>query len=129
VEQSQSFQPKGRGKSYSLILPPPNANGDLHLGHALLVAVEDIAIRYHRLRGDRTVFIPGADHAGFETWVVYEKTLAKRGFSRFDFSREQLYQQVWDFVAETGVILKLSYGDSVPALIGVDTFSAWTRMS
>lgn len=58
-EQSQSFQPKGRGKSYSLILPPPNANGDLHLGHALLVAVEDIAIRYHRLRGDRTVFIPG----------------------------------------------------------------------
>jgi valyl-tRNA synthetase len=99
-EQSQSFQPKGRGKSYSLILPPPNANGDLHLGHALLVAVEDIAIRYHRLRGDRTVFIPGADHAGFETWVVYEKTLAKRGFSRFDFSREQLYQQVWDFVAE-----------------------------
>ena len=78
-EQSQSFQPKGRGKSYSLVLPPPNANGDLHLGHALLVAVEDIAMRYHRLKGDRTVFIPGADHAGFETWVVYEKNLAKRG--------------------------------------------------
>jgi valyl-tRNA synthetase len=99
-EQSHSFEPSGKGRSYSLVLPPPNANGDLHLGHALVVALEDIAVRYHRLRGDRTVYIPGADHAGFETWVVYEKLLAKQGFSRFDFSREQLYQQVWDFVAQ-----------------------------
>jgi valyl-tRNA synthetase len=99
-EQSQAFEPKGSGDSYSLVLPPPNANGDLHLGHALTVALEDIAARYHRLKGDRTVYIPGADHAGFETWVVYEKQLAQKGFSRFDFSREQLYQQVWDFVAQ-----------------------------
>ncbi|HVI69692.1 MAG TPA: valine--tRNA ligase [Magnetospirillaceae bacterium] len=84
---------------FSIILPPPNANGNLHAGHALTVAIEDVAVRYHRLKGDGTVYLPGADHAGFETWVVFERQLEKEGKSRFDFSREQLYQMVWDFVA------------------------------
>ncbi len=101
-EQSGAFAPKGdptKGR-FSLVLPPPNANGNLHIGHALVVAVEDALIRYHRLKGEPTVFIPGADHAGFETWVVYEKGLEKRGKTRFDFSRDQLYKMVWDFVEE-----------------------------
>src|SRR5690606_33436756 len=55
-------------------------------------------VRYHRMNGKDAIFIPGADHAGFETWVVYEKELAKEGKSRFDFSREQLYSQIWNFV-------------------------------
>ena len=87
-EKEQAFLPKGEGQSYSIVVPPPNANGSLHLGHTLTLALEDIAVRYHRLKGERTLFIPGADHAGFETWVVYEKELAKQGKSRFDFSRE-----------------------------------------
>lgn len=98
-EKSEAFAPKGTGKSYSVVVPPPNANGNLHLGHALTLAIEDIAVRYHRLKGDRTLFVPGADHAGFETWVVYEKKLNAEGKNRFDLSREQIYQQVWDFVA------------------------------
>ena len=99
-ETSNSFAPTGEGKPYSIIMPPPNANGNLHIGHALDMNLKDILIRYHRLKGDDAVFIPGADHAGFETWVVYEKELAKQGKSRFDFSREQLYNQVWNFVQE-----------------------------
>lgn len=99
-ETSNSFAPTGEGKPYSIIMPPPNANGNLHIGHALDMNLKDILIRYHRLKGDDAVFIPGADHAGFETWVVYEKELAKQGKSRFDFSREQLYSQVWNFVQE-----------------------------
>ncbi len=98
-EKQQAFAPEGEGQSFSLVLPPPNANGSLHLGQALTVGLEDIAVRYHRLLGERTLFVPGADHAGFETWVVYEKKLAAEGKSRFDFSREELYGQVWDFVA------------------------------
>jgi valyl-tRNA synthetase len=98
-ERLLAFKAAGEGRAYSIVLPPPNANGDLHIGHALTVALEDIAVRYHRLKGDRTLFVPGADHAGFETWVVYEKQLEKAGKSRFDFSREELYNQVWDFVA------------------------------
>lgn len=97
-ETSGAFQPSGQGTPYSVVMPPPNANGNLHIGHALDMNLKDIEVRYHRMKGDDVVFIPGADHAGFETWVVYEKELAKQGRSRFDFSREQLYSQVWNYV-------------------------------
>lgn len=99
-EKSRAFEPQGKGDSYSIVVPPPNANGDLHIGHALTLGIEDITVRYHRLRGHRALLLPGADHAGFETQVVYEKRLAKEGKSRFDFSREELYRQIWDFVAQ-----------------------------
>jgi len=99
-EASGALAPTGIGKPYSVIMPPPNANGNLHIGHALDMNLKDILVRYHRMKGDDAVFIPGADHAGFETWVVYEKELEKQGKSRFDFSREQLYSQVWNFVQE-----------------------------
>ena len=99
-ETSGALEPTGVGKPYSIIMPPPNANGNLHIGHALDMNLKDILIRYHRMKGDDAVFIPGADHAGFETWVVYERELTKQGKSRFDFSRDQLYNQVWNFVQE-----------------------------
>ena len=99
-ETSEALEPTGVGKPYSIIMPPPNANGNLHIGHALDMNLKDILIRYHRMKGDDAVFIPGADHAGFETWVVYERELTKQGKSRFDFSRDQLYSQVWNFVQE-----------------------------
>jgi valyl-tRNA synthetase len=99
-EKHDAFAPKHRGSqdSYSIVVPPPNANGDLHLGHGLTLALEDIAVRYHRMKGKASLLLPGADHAGFETWVVYEKYLASLGKSRFDYSREELYSQIWDFV-------------------------------
>lgn len=97
-EEANVFAPKGQGTPYSIVMPPPNANGNLHVGHALSFDLEDILVRYRRMKGDDAVLIPGADHAGFETWVVYEKELEKLGKSRFDYTREQLYSQVWDFV-------------------------------
>jgi len=99
-EKSQAFQPRKAGKSYSVVVPPPNANGNLHIGHALTLAVEDILVRFHRLKGESALLLPGADHAGFETQVVYERQLAKEGKSRFDFTREELYSQIWDFVGQ-----------------------------
>ena len=99
-ETSGSFAPTGQGNPYSIVMPPPNANGNLHIGHALDMNLKDILVRHRRMMGDDAIFIPGADHAGFETWVVYEKELAQQGKSRFDFSRDQLYGQVWQFVAE-----------------------------
>ena len=99
-ESGGFFKPTGVGEPYSIVMPPPNANGNLHIGHALTVNLQDILIRYHRMKGRDTLYIPGADHAGFETWVVYEKYLAEQGKSRFDYTREELYQQVWDFVTE-----------------------------
>lgn len=98
-EKNGYFKPEVNpsGKPFSIILPPPNANADLHLGHAMYT-IEDILIRYHRMIGDKTLWLPGADHAGFETQVVFEKKLQKEDKSRFDFDRETLYCAIWDFV-------------------------------
>ena len=87
-------------KKYSIVMPPPNANGNLHIGHGLTIAIEDSLTRYYRLRGRDTWYVPGADHAGFETWVVYERALEAQGKTRFDYPREELYARVWDFVQE-----------------------------
>ena len=102
-EETKAFLPTHRGNknTYSIVIPPPNANGNLHIGHAMTLALEDISIRYQRMLGKSVLFLPGADHAGFETQSVYEKQLAKAGKSRFDYSREELYSQIWDFTSET----------------------------
>lgn len=99
-EQKGAFRPSDAKETFSIALPPPNANADLHIGHTLMFAIQDIMIRYQRMQGKAVLWIPGADHAGFETQVVYEKKLTKEGKSRFDFSREELFSQIWDFVSE-----------------------------
>ena len=108
-EQSGAFQPRKivaesheseTEDAYAIVMPPPNANGNLHIGHGLTIAIEDALTRYYRLRGRSTWYIPGADHAGFETWVVYERALEKQGHTRFEYTRDELYAQVWDFVEE-----------------------------
>lgn len=97
-EQSNAFKPTGKGKSFAVIMPPPNANAKLHLGHSLDITLKDTMVRYKRMQGYNTVFVPGADHAGFETQVVYERHLEKEGKSRFDFSRDELFEQIYAFV-------------------------------
>src|SRR3712207_1154434 len=80
-EDSGAFKPSGKGDPYAIVMPPPNANANLHIGAELTFALEDITARYHRMKGDNTLLLPGADHAGFETQSVYEKHLAKEGKS------------------------------------------------
>jgi valyl-tRNA synthetase len=98
-ESSGAFTPKidKKKKPYSIILPLPNANDPMHMGHALFT-IEDILIRYHRMLGEPTLWLPGGDHAGIETQFVFEKMLQKEGKSRFDFDRQTLYLMIWDFV-------------------------------
>jgi valyl-tRNA synthetase len=97
-EKSGAFAPRIRkGQApFSILLPLPNANDPMHMGHALFT-VEDIMIRYHRMLGDPTLWLPGGDHAGIETQFVFEKHLAKQGKSRFDYDRETLYRMIWEF--------------------------------
>ena len=99
-ENSGALTPKiKRGvKPFTIIMPPPNASDNLHIGHARFVAVEDVIIRYHRMLGEPTLWLPGADHAGIETQFVFEKKLKKEGKSRFDYPRETLYQMIWEYV-------------------------------
>lgn len=99
-EKSGAFNPTGKGDSFTIVMPPPNANAGLHIGHIVGFGIQDTLIRYNRMQGKDTVWLPGADHAGFETQVVYEKHLAKEGKSRFDLSREELYEQIYEFVGQ-----------------------------
>ncbi len=105
-EKSGAFSPsKENVKAFTIIMPPPNANDPLHIGHARFVAIEDALIRYHRMKGESTLWLPGSDHAGIETQYVFEKKLAKDGKSRFDYDRDTLYKMIWDYVQEnTGVM-------------------------
>lgn len=103
-EASGYFNPDNlpglRTEPFTIVMPPPNANGRLHAGHALFITLEDIMIRYKRMRGYKALWVPGADHAGFETQIVYEKQLEKEGRSRFDMEPADLYKEIYDFTIE-----------------------------
>lgn len=91
---------KGEGKAFTIIMPPPNANGRLHAGHALFITLEDIITRFRRMQGYKTLWLPGADHAGFETQIVYEKKLEKEGRSRFKMTPDELFREIMAFTLE-----------------------------
>ncbi len=101
---SKVGQIKSTGKSFTIVMPPPNANDPLHIGHAMFVSLEDALIRYHRMLGDDALWLPGTDHAGIETQFVFEKKLKKKDQSRFNFDRETLYKMIWDDVQENSNI-------------------------
>ena len=84
-------------KSFVISMPPPNVTGALHLGHAMTAALEDLMIRYHRLRGDPTLWVPGTDHAGIATQNVVERELAKEDLTRYDIGREAFVQKCWEW--------------------------------
>ena len=99
-EASNAFTPKinKRKKPFTIIMPPPNANDPLHIGHARFVAISDILVRYYRMKGKEVLWLPGSDHAGIETQYVFEKKLKEKGKSRFDYGREELFQMIWNYV-------------------------------
>ena len=92
--------PGKRKKKFTIVMPPPNANGSLHSGHVLFITLEDIITRFKRMSGFKTLWLPGADHAGFETQVVFEKKLEKEGSSRFGMDPNELYQKILAFTLE-----------------------------
>ncbi|OGM75154.1 valine--tRNA ligase [Candidatus Woesebacteria bacterium RIFOXYB1_FULL_38_16] len=99
-EKSGAFKPEIQKskKPFCIIMPPPNANNPLHIGHAREVATQDILIRYHRMKGEAVLWLPGADHAGIETQYVFEGKLAKINKSRFDYDSSTLFKMIWDDV-------------------------------
>ncbi len=98
------FQPTiDKGKDpFVMIMPPPNVTGELHMGHALTFAVEDMIVRWHRMKGEPTLFLPGTDHAGIATQVVVERLLASEGTNRHDLGREAFEERIWSWVEEYG---------------------------
>ena len=97
---------KSKKPPYSMVIPPPNVTGVLHMGHALDETLQDILVRYHRMSGYETLWIPGTDHAGLATQNVVEKQLAKEGLTRYDLGREKFVERTWEWTNEhKGAIL------------------------
>ena len=101
-EERGYFAPQGDGKPYCIMIPPPNVTGTLHMGHGFGDTIQDALIRYHRMRGDRTLWQPGTDHAGIATQMVVERLLNAEGTSRRDLGREKFLERVWKWKQESG---------------------------
>jgi len=101
-ERSGYFSPAGSGEPYCIMIPPPNVTGSLHMGHAFQDTLMDTLVRYHRMRGDNTLWQVGTDHAGIATQMVVERQLNAEGKTRHDLGREQFIARVWDWKAHSG---------------------------
>ena len=97
--------PKNHKKPYTIVIPPPNVTGELHIGHALNATIQDILIRWKRMQGFKALWIPGTDHAGIATQNIVEKSLRKQGKSRFDLGREKFIEEVWQWKDKYGDII------------------------
>src|SRR5579863_5142712 len=94
--------PAREGKVFSIVIPPPNVTGQLHLGHALNVSLQDIIVRTRRMQGYNTLWLPGTDHAGIATQNVVERELAKEGKTRHDLGREKFIERCWQWREQYG---------------------------
>ena len=101
-EQEGHFAPSGEGTPYCIMIPPPNVTGSLHMGHAFQDTLMDALTRYHRMRGDNTLWQPGTDHAGIATQMVVERQLGAEDISRHDLGREAFIEKVWEWKHESG---------------------------
>ncbi len=101
-EASGYFPPSGRGSAYSIVIPPPNVTGTLHMGHAFQDTIMDALIRYHRMRGFDTLWQPGTDHAGIATQMVVERQLSAEGLSRLELGREAFVARIWQWKEQSG---------------------------
>ncbi|PCJ17747.1 MAG: valine--tRNA ligase, partial [Gammaproteobacteria bacterium] len=101
-EKNNYFAPSGTGTPYSIMIPPPNVTGSLHMGHAFSDTIQDTLIRYHRMKGDNTLWQVGTDHAGIATQMVVERQLLQQGQSRLDLGREKFLDKVWEWKEESG---------------------------
>lgn len=101
-ESNGYFAPQGGDSAYSIMIPPPNVTGSLHMGHGFQEAIMDALIRYHRMRGFNTLWQVGTDHAGIATQMVVERQLEAQGISRHDLGRDKFVEKVWEWKAESG---------------------------
>jgi valyl-tRNA synthetase len=101
ANRSLSHQQAGK-KPFCIVIPPPNVTGILHMGHALNNTIQDILIRYHRMKQEESLWMPGTDHAGIATQNVVEKSIAKEGLKRQDLGREKFVEKVWQWKEQYG---------------------------
>ena len=120
TNQTYKVDPAKGGKPFCIVIPPPNVTGSLHLGHAFESSLIDALVRYHRMRGDNTLFLPGTDHASIAVQTILEKQLKAEGKTRYDVGREKFLERAWEWKAESG-------GTIVNQLKRMGVSADWTR--
>jgi valyl-tRNA synthetase len=123
-ESSGYFQasPNPDKKPFTIVMPPPNVTGELHLGHAVTATIQDALTRYHRMQGFEALWLPGKDHAGIATQMVVERALAQEGLDRHQLGREEFVKRIWDWVGKYGSII-----DNQHRRLGASC--DWTRLT
>ena len=101
-ENSGSFKSKKGNDPYCIMMPPPNVTGSLHMGHALTFTIQDILIRYHRMKGMEVLWQAGTDHAGIATQMVVESQLSEKNINRRDIGREKVIDEIWKWKNVSG---------------------------
>ena len=104
-EQSGYFRPRGEGEPFVISMPPPNVTDRLHIGHAMFVAVEDLMIRYNRMKGVPTLWVPGSDHASIATELQLKKQLESEGTSAAGLGRDRFLERAWEWKDKYGGII------------------------
>src|SRR3954454_13908753 len=121
-EEGEFFTPilDGERPKFSIVIPPPNVTGRLHIGHALVNTLQDILVRWKRMSGFNTLWLPGTDHAGIATQMVVDRDLSSKGISRFDLGREKFVEKVWEWKEKYG-------GEIINQLKRLGASCDWTR--
>ena len=104
-EKNNLFKPNKKKKQFSVVIPPPNVTGSLHMGHALNNSIQDLLVRYHRMNNYETLWQPGTDHAGIATQALVEKKLTSEGIDKNEIGREKFIEKVWEWKEEHGDII------------------------
>src|SRR6476469_5452120 len=121
-EREQLFvaDAKSSRPSFVIVIPPPNVTGSLHMGHMLVYTLQDIVVRWKRMSGFNTLWLPGTDHAGIATQMVVDRDLTRQGISRFDLGREKFVEKVWEWKEKYG-------GEIIEQLKRLGASADWTR--
>ena len=124
-EKNNLFKPKKNKKKFSIVIPPPNVTGRLHMGHALNNSIQDLLTRFHRMNNFETLWQPGTDHAGIATQALVEQKLSTQNIKKNEIGREKFIKKVWEWKKEYGNIIITQLKNLVVHVIGQELHLQW----
>jgi len=127
-EKNKLFKPKKNSKKYSIVIPPPNVTGSLHMGHALNNSIQDLLVRYYRMNNYETLWQPGTDHAGIATQALVERKLSTEKIDKNKIGREKFIEKVWQWKKSMVILLSINLKNLDVLVIGLVMLLQWMKI-
>ena len=127
-EKNKLFKPQKNTKKFSIVIPPPNVTGSLHMGHALNNSIQDLLVRYYRMNNYETLWQPGTDHAGIATQALVEKKLEKENLNKNDLGREKFINKVWEWKISMVTLSLINLKNLGVHVIGLGMLLLWMKI-